>query len=103
MLLAEDLSHGGGKSSTTVDSDALSVMDSIPTHPVGIKPLGNQYFAQGPNARHSTGFVGQLPDEMVLHLLEYLDAMSLRELASTCRFLYAFGQLDDLWKALFLE
>ncbi|GAP87368.1 putative F-box domain-containing protein [Rosellinia necatrix] len=70
---------------------------------MGIKPLGNQYFASGPNARQYTGAVGQLPDEMILHLFEYLDASSLRKLASTCRFLYAFGQLDDLWKSLFLE
>jgi hypothetical protein len=109
MLLAADLSHGGGKVSTMVDDDGLSVIDSgtvidsIPIHPMGIKPLGNQYFEHGPNARQSTGIVGQLPDEMILHLFEYLDATSLMKLSSTCRFLYAFGQLDDLWKALFLE
>ncbi|KAI3329261.1 Clavaminate synthase-like protein [Xylariaceae sp. AK1471] len=109
MLLAADLSHGGGKSNTMMDSEGLSVIDSgtvidsIPIHPMGIKPLGNQYFAHGPNARQSTGIIGQLPDEMILHLFEYLDATSLMKLASTCRFLYAFGQLDDLWKALFLE
>jgi hypothetical protein len=85
------------------DHDGLGVIDSIPIHPMGIKPLGNQYFADGPNARQYTGAIGQLPDEMILHLLEYFDATSLRKLASTCRFLYAFGQLDDLWKALFIE
>lgn len=100
MLLVRDLTHG---SSGTLDSDGLDTVDSIPTHPMGIKPLGNQYFANGSNARQNTGTVGQLPDEMILHLLEYLDAPSLRKLASTCRFLYAFGQLDDLWKSLFLE
>ncbi len=100
MLLAEDLSHGGGG---TLDRDELTVVDSIPIHPMGIKPLGNQYFANVPNARQHLGVVSQLPDEMILHLLEYLDTSSLRKLASTCRFLYAFGQLDDLWKALFLE
>ncbi|KAI0539955.1 hypothetical protein GGR58DRAFT_462594 [Xylaria digitata] len=91
---------GGG---AVLDHDALSVIDSIPIHPMGIKPLGNQYFANAPNARQYTGIVGQLPDEMILHLLEYLDVTSLRKFASTCRFLHAFGQLDELWKALFLE
>ncbi|KAI0553625.1 hypothetical protein F4679DRAFT_529910 [Xylaria curta] len=100
MLLTEEQGRGG---SSVLDRDELSGVDSIPIHPMGIKPLGNQYFANGPNARQYTGAVGQLPDEMILHLLEYLDAESLRQLASTCRFLYAFGQLDDLWKSLFLE
>ena len=55
-----------------VDDDGLSVIDSgtvidsIPIHPMGIKPLGNQYFEHGPNARQSTGIVGQLPDELIV-------------------------------------
>ncbi|KAJ3554017.1 hypothetical protein NPX13_g10732 [Xylaria arbuscula] len=101
MLLAEDVSGGGGGG--TLDQDESSIVDSIPIHPMGIKPLGNQYFANVPNARRHIGAVTRLPDEMILHLLEYLDTTSLRKFASTCRFLYAFGQLDDLWKALFLE
>ncbi|KAI1431709.1 F-box domain-containing protein [Xylaria sp. CBS 124048] len=100
MSPAEYLQNGEG---AVLDGDGSSGVDSIPMHPMGIKPLGNQYLANGPNARQFTGVVGQLPDEMILHLLEYLDAESLRKLASTCRFLYAFGQLDDLWKTLFLE
>lgn len=100
MLLAENQSRGGGG---MLDRDESGDVDSIPIHPMGIKPLGNLYFAHGPDARHNIGVVGQLPDEMILHLLEYLDATSLRKLASTCRFLYAFGQLDDLWKTLFIE
>ncbi|KAI1178829.1 hypothetical protein F4777DRAFT_536916 [Nemania sp. FL0916] len=100
MLLAEDQSHGG---SGMFEHEGQSIADSIPIHPMGIKPLGNQYFAQGPNARQYTGAFGQLPDEMILNLLEYFDAVSLRKLACTCRFLYAFGQLDDLWKTFFLE
>ncbi|KAI1813264.1 Clavaminate synthase-like protein [Poronia punctata] len=79
------------------------MVDSIPVHPLGIKPLGNQFFASGPNARQATGIVGQLPDEMILHLFEHLDSRSIQNLSSTCRFLYAFGQLDDLWKTLFIE
>ncbi|KAH8675639.1 F-box domain-containing protein [Xylariales sp. PMI_506] len=80
-----------------------SSVDSIPVHPLGIKPLGNQYFVSGPSARHSLGVVGFLPDEMILHLLEYLDTESLKSLGGACRFLFAFCQLDELWKALYLE
>ncbi|KAI1824516.1 hypothetical protein F4861DRAFT_505971 [Xylaria intraflava] len=100
MAPAKDLRNG---ESGMLDGDELRGVDSIPIHPMGLKPLGNQYFANGPNAKRFTGVVGHLPDEMILHLLEYLDATSLRNLTSTCRFLYAFGQLDDLWKTLFLE
>ncbi|KAI8632043.1 Clavaminate synthase-like protein [Xylariaceae sp. FL1651] len=109
MLLAEDITHGGGMNGTVmdgnelIDNDDRTIVDSIPTHPMGIKPLGNQYFASAPNARRCSGVVGRLPDEMILHLFEYFDAESLKKLASTCRFFYAFGQLDDLWKTLLLE
>ncbi|KAI0022164.1 Clavaminate synthase-like protein [Xylariomycetidae sp. FL0641] len=109
MLLTQDVGQGAVSSSTgrlgsgpsSLDDGAVG--DSIPVHPNGVKPLGNQYFASGPNARLSTGVVGILPDEMILHLLEYLDADALRNIGFSCRFLYAFSQLDDLWKTLFLE
>lgn len=80
-----------------------SSTDSIPVHPLGVKPLGNQYFVPGPSARQALGSIGYLPDEMILHLLEYFEEESLRRLGSTCRFLYAFCHLDELWKTLFLE
>ncbi|KAI0395821.1 Clavaminate synthase-like protein [Xylariaceae sp. FL0594] len=109
MLLAEGTNHGGGRRSGTMDRNGIDIvetgtsLDSIPIHPMGIKPLGNQFFANGPNARQSAGIVGHLPDEMILHLFEHLDARSIQMLSSSCRFLYAFGQLDDLWKSLFIE
>lgn len=76
---------------------------SIPLHPLGIKPLGNQFLASGPNARESAGALQALPDEILAIFLEYLDPRSLRLLGYTCKFLYAFCTSDDLWKALFLE
>ncbi|KAI0482829.1 Clavaminate synthase-like protein [Xylariaceae sp. FL0804] len=109
MLLAQDTaSHGGGpvQSATGLGHDfdhqeARSM--AVPVHPMGVKPLGNRFFASGPSARESLGFLGRLPDEMIQQLLEILDAQSLLRIGSACRFLYAFSQLDDLWKALFLE
>lgn len=115
MLLAEDISHGGTSRHVLADGGnggnggelvmpSISISsDSIPVHPMGVKPLGNQFFATGPTARQSLGLLGQLPDEMILQLLEYLDTRSLKDIGFACRFLYAFCQLDDLWKALFLE
>ncbi|KAK9421091.1 hypothetical protein SUNI508_06236 [Seiridium unicorne] len=116
MLLSRDvgLSNGGTVSSRAAGSpdglvsiNGAAIVESstefIPVHPLGIKPLGNQYFASGPLARQALGHVGRLPDEMILQLLEYLQPESLESLGSTCRFLHAFCRLDDLWKPLFLE
>ncbi|OTB08821.1 hypothetical protein M426DRAFT_316845 [Hypoxylon sp. CI-4A] len=112
MLLAEDVHRGdlgGGARTNEGELDELDLQitgissDSIPVHPMGVKPLGNQYFASGPTARQSLGSLGSLPDEMILQMLEYLDIDSLKNIGFACRFLYAFCQLDELWKALFLE
>ena len=99
MLLVQDdglgdLRPGGG-------SEVAA--DSIPSHPLGVKPLGNRFFSSGRNAREHTGTLGQLPDEMLLHFLDYVDASSMKALGYSCRFLFAFCYLDDLWKSHFLE
>ncbi|KAH8657605.1 hypothetical protein BGZ60DRAFT_383715 [Tricladium varicosporioides] len=75
---------------------------SIPHHPLGIKPSGNKYTAAS-NAKDVSGLFQVFPDEIIAILLEYLDVAQLCTLGSTCRFLYAFCRLDDLWKALFIE
>ncbi|KAI8965951.1 Clavaminate synthase-like protein [Daldinia sp. FL1419] len=109
MLLAEGVSRGGISGSAPENGDDLYLTatgvssDSIPVHPMGVKPLGNQYFASGPTARQSLGFLTQLPDEMILQILEYFDIKTLKDVGFTCRFLYAFCHLDELWKTLFLE
>lgn len=82
-------------------NDALE--SSIPVHPLGVKPLGNQYFAPGGNARRNIGAFQILPDESLMLLLEQFDAHTLRVLGYTCKFLFAFCSSDDLWKTLFLE
>ncbi|KAI0383807.1 Clavaminate synthase-like protein [Hypomontagnella monticulosa] len=109
MLLAKDISRGGVSGGASVNGSELESpatrisSDSIPVHPMGVKPLGNRYLASGPTARQCLGSLGHLPDEMILQILESLDMWSLKDLGFTCRFLYAFCYLDELWKALFLE
>ncbi|KZL73486.1 F-box domain-containing protein [Colletotrichum tofieldiae] len=83
--------------------NAVTLTESIPTHPLGVKPLGNQYLSGRPNARKHIGYFKILPDEALMILLDYLDQERLRELGSTCKFLYAFCRSDDLWKSLFLQ
>ncbi|KAK1978041.1 F-box domain-containing protein [Colletotrichum cereale] len=83
--------------------NAVTFNESIPTHPLGVKPLGNQYLSDRPNARKHIGYFETLPDEALMILLDYLDQERLRKLGSTCKFLYAFCHFDDLWKSLFLQ
>jgi hypothetical protein len=88
----------------TKDQDSMSTGPSIPTHPLGLKPLGNKYFFGGDDARDSLkGALKILPDEVLMQFLEFLDQRTLRLLGYTCRFLFASCISDDLWKAIFLE
>lgn len=85
------------------DSDvSVSASDSIPSHPLGVKPLGNQYLSSLPNARRNIGTWALLPDEMLMLILEHLSETTLLRLGFTCKFFYALCDSEDLWKALFL-
>lgn len=86
-----------------VTDDQLEVDSPIPVHPLGVKPLGNQYLSSTANARRGLGKLQALPDEVLSQLLEYFDQQSVRKLGYTCKFLFAFCHSDDFWKALFLE
>lgn len=92
-----------GRSEARMDEQQASVESRIPSHPLGVKPLGNQYLSSAANARGSIGRFQVLPDEVLAQLFEYFGQPSLRRLGYTCRFLFAFCHADDLWKALFLE
>ncbi|WDK14263.1 F-box domain-containing protein [Colletotrichum graminicola] len=83
--------------------NAVTFHESIPTHPLGVKPLGNQYLSDRPNARMHIGYFKTMPDEALMMLLDYLDQELLRNLGSSCKFFYAFCRSDDLWKSLFLQ
>lgn len=93
----------GGTTAWSSNDASLNAATSIPSHPLKVKPLGNQYLANGPNARASMGTFQLFPDEMLMICLEYLDVSSLRILGSVCKFLYAACRSDDLWKSLYLE
>ncbi|MCJ1451808.1 hypothetical protein MMC28_002148 [Mycoblastus sanguinarius] len=72
---------------------------TIPSHPLGIKPAGNAYAAPK-NIKLAVGHFSALPDDLLVQILEILDAASLKQLGITCKSLYAFSRLDDLWKTL---
>lgn len=84
--------------STEIEESSVS----IPPHPLGVKPSGNQYTATS-NARYAIGVFQILPDEVVAILLESLNPDLLGLLGSTCKFLYAFCRSEEFWKPLFIE
>lgn len=75
---------------------------AVPSHPLSIKPAGNAYTATK-NIKLAAGLFMDLPDELVIQVLESLDADSLKRLACTCKALYAFSRFEDLWKTLCIE
>ncbi|KAK2601729.1 hypothetical protein QQS21_004717 [Conoideocrella luteorostrata] len=86
----------------SLDDGSVIQGDSIPSHALGVKPLGNRYLSNGPHAKTKTGRWAILPDEMLMLVLEQFDAQSLLNLGATCKFLFAFCHSDELWKAQFL-
>jgi len=83
------------------EGDEDDVTIAVPSHPLGIKPAGNAYTASS-NIKSRGGLFAQLPDELLSHIFESFDADTLIRLGSTCRALYAFTRLDELWRALFV-
>ncbi|KAJ4382927.1 hypothetical protein N0V86_002154 [Didymella sp. IMI 355093] len=84
-----------------VQQEDEEVATAVPSHPLGIKPAGNAYTATE-NIKSRCGSFARLPDELLNHILESFDADALIRLGSTCRALYAFTRLDELWRALFV-
>lgn len=82
------------------DDESMAV--AVPVHPLRVKPAGNAYTASD-NIKSRCGRFASLPDELLSHILESFDADALLRLGSTCRALYAFTRLDELWRALFVK
>lgn len=74
----------------------------VPSHPLRIKPAGNAYTATE-NIKLAAGSFTALPDELLIQVLESLDADSLNRLGCACKSLYAFSRLEDLWKKFCIE
>ena len=84
------------------DDEDVAAAIAVPSHPLGIKPAGNAYTASE-NIKSRCGSFARLPDELLSHILESFEADVLIRLGSTCRALYAFTRLDELWRALFVR
>ena|ERR1700760_3111630 len=78
--------------------------DIVPSHPLNVRPEGNAYTVESKHIiRQNSGLFTHLPDELLLHFLDYLDAHQLIALGSTCKALYAFAYFDELWRSLFVQ
>ncbi|KAL6715866.1 hypothetical protein ACLMJK_006827 [Lecanora helva] len=93
-----EISQLNGSTASTIEHDSKTV----PQHPLGLKPAGNAY-AAGQNIKVKAGRLATLPDEVVVQILEHLDEIALQSIGRTCRALYAFSRLEDLWKTLFVK
>ena len=86
-----------------LDSEPLEVESNLSRrHPLGVRPSGNAMLADI-NLKNAMGSFTSLPDEVLAIFLEYLDAVDLLRLGTTCRALHAFTRNEELWKALFTE
>ena len=83
-------------------ADDSEEVAAVPPHPLDVKPAGNAFTATE-NLKANCGSFARLPDELLNHILESFDADCLVRLGSTCKALYAFTRLDELWRALFIE
>ena len=73
----------------------------VPLHPLGVRPAGNAYTSTK-NLKDAAGLFACLPDELIISVLEHLEAKSLLKVRETCKALYAFSRFDELWKTLFI-
>lgn len=80
----------------------LQASTLVPIHPLEIKPLGNAY-TTNENIKDKIGAFARLPDELIIQVFEWLDAVVLLRLSCTCKAMYAFSRQEDLWKALCLR
>lgn len=87
--------HRHGESPWPVEEQVVTVA----SHPLGIKPSSNAYMAQK-NIRTAIGKLYSLPDDLIVQVLELLDASSLIDIGITCKFFFAFSRLEEIWKNL---
>ncbi|PRT55391.1 hypothetical protein B9G98_03011 [Wickerhamiella sorbophila] len=73
----------------------------IVAHPLGIRPSGNALLDD--DRRPGMGLFGRLPDEIVMTIVQELDAKSLLALGHTCKGLFAYCWFDELWKQVIYE
>ncbi|KAK5112450.1 hypothetical protein LTR62_004206 [Meristemomyces frigidus] len=83
-------------------TDESSGGSLVRKHPLGVKPSGNA-LTSTVNQKDACGSLAVLPDELLMQLLESLEAQDLLRLGGSCRALHAFTRSEELWRTLFVE
>lgn len=82
---------------------SISTAACILPHPLQVKPSGNAYISVSNLRNTSAGLFAIFSDELIIEVLECLDAASLALLGATGKAFYAFSRHEELWKTLFIE
>ena len=105
-IFERELQNCQASASRILDGSCSGSMEDVslvvPNHPLGIKPLGNAFTAST-NIKSAAGVFSNIPDEIIIQVLEFLHVKSLLRLGATCKALYAFCHFDEHWKALFIR
>ena len=99
--LPESIPYNAAKEDS-LDALQQPAFQDIPRHPLGVRPSGNALGADR-NLSHSTGTFQNLPDELLLALLQWLDEPELLNLGESCRAFYAYTTHDQLWRDLWID
>ena len=101
-VLPDNFSIEAASSPSQTIDNAEVPWESLRRHPLGVRPSGNALTADQ-DLSLSMGVFGQIPDSLVLLLVEFLDQDALLNLSHTCRGLFAFATYDQLWRELTLR
>ena len=96
------ISEAQEQASQTEEHEEVGHETIISHHPMGIKPLGNEFEA-GCNIRRNMNLLATLPDELLLQILESLGPRSLLRLSASCKALYGFARFEDLWRSQYIR
>ncbi|KAI9140090.1 hypothetical protein BKA69DRAFT_1029868 [Paraphysoderma sedebokerense] len=97
------------RSKSSSSSNPQIPVASVPSHPLGIKPLGNFYFDSDspdfkPTRTDGLGRFSALSDEFLLgFIVEYLNYKDLCKLSCVSKAWVAFGKYEEIWKGWVLE
>ena len=84
------------------EEEGSELTTTISRHPLDVKPLGNAYMSPA-DLRRASGLFYKLSEELLMYLLDYMDAPALVTLGTTCKAMYAFSRADELWRALYIQ
>lgn len=75
---------------------------TILPHPLGIKPAGNGLLATD-DIKLAAGFFVRLPDELIVHILEFLQPEEILGFRRSCKAILALCLNEETWKTKYIE